>query len=111
MTPAFWTPTRCLAWLCMLTLVACGEPPADPTSLTPSFHRDGGGDRHEEWAPWSQPSQSRRRDQHRCGRTGRDSLAGRVESLTSCRTDPVDRASRTCMSRGAPRAAVRGQRL
>jgi WD40 repeat protein len=37
--------TQWLAWLCTLTLVACGDPPRDPTGLAPSFHRDGGGSR------------------------------------------------------------------
>jgi hypothetical protein len=35
--------TRYLAWLCTLTLVACGDPPRDPTDIAPSLHRDGGG--------------------------------------------------------------------
>ncbi len=45
MIAASWIPTRRLAWLCTLTLVACGEPPAEPTALAPSFHRDGGRNR------------------------------------------------------------------
>jgi hypothetical protein len=36
--------TQWLAWLCTLTLVACGDPPRDPTGLAPSFHRDRGDD-------------------------------------------------------------------
>ena len=42
MTATSWTSTRRIAWLCTLTLVACGEPPVEPTSAAPSFHRDGG---------------------------------------------------------------------
>ncbi len=45
MTVAPWTPTSCRAWLCTLAFVACSERPADPTSLAPSVHRDGGGHR------------------------------------------------------------------
>jgi hypothetical protein len=43
MAAASWTPTRCLAWLCTLTFVACGDPPRDPSGLAPSFAMGGVG--------------------------------------------------------------------
>jgi WD40 repeat protein len=36
-------------------LVACGDPPRDPTGVAPSFHRDGDGGGGAEWSPWSEP--------------------------------------------------------
>jgi hypothetical protein len=43
MTVASWTPTRCLAWLCTLTFVACSDPSPDPSGVAPSFAMGGVG--------------------------------------------------------------------
>ena len=71
MTPASWTRTRCLAWLCTLTFVACSDPLGDPTVLAPSFRRDG-GDRTMHWfSAWTTSHGARQTTPAMSGRTVR----------------------------------------
>ena len=71
MTATSWTPTRCLAWLCTLTLVACADPSSNPSGLALSFRRDAGGRTAHWFSAWTTSHGARLTTPAMSGRTVR----------------------------------------